>query len=390
MSQLRKSGEKFPTHVHVLTITQCPCSRCCAVTLTSVAEAVIVVVVLEVVLQRRRAAGSQFCQFAAGCGELRSEVGHFLTRRLDGPIDPLCQLLVVFHHFKDFPLRSKSTQSSMVSAWVWQGVKLTPFSRSPSTCTSFLMFSLHIKNKKRQKAPSCDPGWAARRWSLIYYCIKEQRLQWVREHVCEEGKVGWQAQSAGAEDRGAEEMQPSRRRESDRSRRAECAVSSCSLWGPCTHWDDMQPFKWTVPCGGRDGGGRAVWTDVLSSNSPTAPYAANPTPCGACNEKAAESVVEEKVLIVSLYFFCLRAATLRAWQRCWTSTCQALCICSHVLLRSPLTHTAACLFVSPTPPFSFYYTSISLSWESSPPHRWEGKGAGTRHPRGKHFNTQKT
>lgn len=51
-----------------------------AETLTPVAEAVIAVVVLEVVLQRRGAAGAQLCQFAAGRGELGSEVGHFLTR----------------------------------------------------------------------------------------------------------------------------------------------------------------------------------------------------------------------------------------------------------------------------------------------------------------------
>lgn len=74
------------------------------------------VVVLVVVLQGRGAAGTQLCQSAAGGRELGAEVGHFLTGRLDGPIDPLCQLFVVFHHFKDFPLRTKSTQSSMMSS----------------------------------------------------------------------------------------------------------------------------------------------------------------------------------------------------------------------------------------------------------------------------------
>lgn len=79
------------------------------------------VVVLSVVLQGRGAAGTQFCQSAAGGRELRAEVGHFLTCRLDGPIDPLCQMFVVFHHFKDFPLRTKSTQSSMMSSGVLEG-----------------------------------------------------------------------------------------------------------------------------------------------------------------------------------------------------------------------------------------------------------------------------
>lgn len=72
-------------------------------------EAVILVVVLVVVLQGRGAAGAQLGQTAAGGGELGAEVGHFLTGTLDGPINPVCQVLVVFHHFKDFPLRTKPT-----------------------------------------------------------------------------------------------------------------------------------------------------------------------------------------------------------------------------------------------------------------------------------------
>lgn len=92
-----------------------------ALTLTPVVQAVIVVVVLPMVLQGRGAAGTQLCQSAAGGGELGAEVGHFLTGGLDGPIDPLCQLFVVFHHFKNFPLRTKSTQSSMVSSGAFRG-----------------------------------------------------------------------------------------------------------------------------------------------------------------------------------------------------------------------------------------------------------------------------
>lgn len=69
-----------------------------------------------VVLQAGGAAGAQLGQSAAGGGELGAEVGHFLAGRLDGPIDPVCQVFVVFHHFKDFPLRTKPTQSSMMSS----------------------------------------------------------------------------------------------------------------------------------------------------------------------------------------------------------------------------------------------------------------------------------
>lgn len=86
-------------------------------TLTLVVEAVVLVVVpVVVVLQGGGAAGTQLGQSAAGGRELGAEVGHLLTGRLDGPIDPVCQVFVVFHHFKDFPLRTKPTQSSMMSS----------------------------------------------------------------------------------------------------------------------------------------------------------------------------------------------------------------------------------------------------------------------------------
>lgn len=71
--------------------------------------------VLLVVLQAGRVARPQLGQSAAGRRELGAQVGHLLAGRLDGPIDPLSQLLVVFHHFQDFALRSKSTKSCMVS-----------------------------------------------------------------------------------------------------------------------------------------------------------------------------------------------------------------------------------------------------------------------------------
>lgn len=101
-------------------------------TLTPVVEAVILVVVLVVVHQAGGAAGAQLGQSAAGGGELGAEVGHFLAGRLDGPIDPVCQVFVVFHHFKDFPLRTKPTQSSMMSSGVKPELSLLPlFLSSP-------------------------------------------------------------------------------------------------------------------------------------------------------------------------------------------------------------------------------------------------------------------
>lgn len=120
----------------------------CAVTLTSIVERAIVVVEMVVVLQGRGAAGTQLCQSAAGGRELRAEVDHFLTGRLDGPINPLCQLFVVFHHFKDFPLRTKSTQSSMLSRGAFQEVKLTPFLSPPTLPAPTLLF-LHLRFKSQ-------------------------------------------------------------------------------------------------------------------------------------------------------------------------------------------------------------------------------------------------
>jgi len=151
--------------------TGCECTHprihVCAVTLTPIVEAVIVVVVLMVVLQGRGAAGSQLCQSATGGREFRAEVGHFLTGRLDSPINSLCQLFVVFHHFKDFPLRTKSTQSSMVSRGALQGGKQTPFPPPPPPLIP-LLFLLHLYffsqgllcTYKKQKTQVPLPFWA--------------------------------------------------------------------------------------------------------------------------------------------------------------------------------------------------------------------------------------
>lgn len=161
---------KTLTHVHVLALSHTggirrECARihihAHAVTLTPVVEAVIVVVVLVVVLQGRGAAGTQLCQSAAGGRELGAEVGHFLTGGLDGPINPLCQLFVVFHHFKDFPLRTKSTQSSMMSSGALEGVKQRPFplpsliplfSASSTYASSLTVYFAHIKKTKNKKS----------------------------------------------------------------------------------------------------------------------------------------------------------------------------------------------------------------------------------------------
>lgn len=161
---------KTLTHVPVLALSHtqrheitCECAHIQA--LTPVVKAVIVVVVLVVVLQARGAAGTQLCQSTAGGGELGAQVGHFLAGRLDGPINPLCQLFVVFHHFKDFPLRTKSTQSSMVSREALQEVKLRPFPPPPPLITLFFFFSystcafsLTVYFAHKKKKPAVQ-GW---------------------------------------------------------------------------------------------------------------------------------------------------------------------------------------------------------------------------------------
>lgn len=153
------------------------------------------VVELVVVLQGRGAAGPELCQSAAGGRELRAEVGHFLTGRLDGPINPLCQLFVVFHHFKDFPLRTKSTQSSMVSSGASERMKLRlfppPFNplfffSSCSTCVSSLtVWFGHIRKK-----PAALLLFSAEQHRDVYLLLHTephlcgQALHRRRKHVC--------------------------------------------------------------------------------------------------------------------------------------------------------------------------------------------------------------
>lgn len=173
-----------------------------AVTLTVVVEAVILVVVLVVVLQGRGAAGTQLGQSAAGGGKLRAEVGHFLTGRLDGPINPVCQVLVVFHHFKDFPLRTKPTQSSMMSSGVKPEPSLLPLfyllliiplcSYSHSLLGTHARLNNNINNKKTRASPSL--------------CV----LQWDDTFVSGGRKRKWERQTE--EERNEEKMKVCRQR----------------------------------------------------------------------------------------------------------------------------------------------------------------------------------
>ena len=118
-----------------------------------------------------------------------------------------------------------------------------------------------------------------------------------------------------------------------------------------------------------------------------------PTPYGVCNELAIGSVIGEKYRLFLSTSSSLRVSTLRTWQQYWTLW-QALVkpsISFHSSSHSPflpLTQTPAVFLSLPPPLFSFHYIFISLSWESSPPHRWKGKGVGSRHPRGKQFNSE--
>lgn len=109
---------------------------------------VVVMVVLLVVLQADGVARPQLGQSAAGGGQLGAQVGHLLTGRLDGPIDPLSQLLVVLHHFQDFALRSKSTQRGMVSRALSGG---RTSHGSPFIPPRLPQFRPHIHNTRRRR-----------------------------------------------------------------------------------------------------------------------------------------------------------------------------------------------------------------------------------------------
>lgn len=221
---------KTLTHVPVLALSHtqrheitCECAHIQA--LTPVVKAVIVVVVLVVVLQARGAAGTQLCQSTAGGGELGAQVGHFLAGRLDGPINPLCQLFVVFHHFKDFPLRTKSTQSSMVSREALQEVKLRPFPPPPPLITLFFFFfsystcafSLTVyfahKKKKAGSTGMMSTCYCTKNASKHYrvresMCVREERVS-----AGERGEERNQREQEEKEKKaGEKKMQPSRRR----------------------------------------------------------------------------------------------------------------------------------------------------------------------------------
>ena len=184
--------------------------------------------------------------------------------------------------------------------------------------------------------------------------------------------------------------------ESECSRRGECAVSSCSQRGPSTHWDDMQPFKWTVPCAGGPGerwrGGRS-WTELLSSNSLTT--AVYPTHYRVCNELETGSVIGRKVQIVSFYFFFPRCPCVQSSAAVFnplTSTCQPS-VSFHSRSHSPflpLTHTPAVfLSLPPPPPSLFFFHSIIyihlFVLGKLTPTSVEGKGGWLKAPKGKTF-----
>lgn len=69
-----------------------------------------------VVLDSSRAVCCELSKSAAGGQELWAQVGHLLVCRVDGTIDVLRQLLIIFHYLQDLTLgKSQSTQRSMVS-----------------------------------------------------------------------------------------------------------------------------------------------------------------------------------------------------------------------------------------------------------------------------------
>lgn len=225
---------KTLTHVPVLALSHtqrheitCECAHIQA--LTPVVKAVIVVVVLVVVLQARGAAGTQLCQSTAGGGELGAQVGHFLAGRLDGPINPLCQLFVVFHHFKDFPLRTKSTQSSMVSREALQEVKLRPFPPPPRLITLFFFFSystcafsltVYFAHKKKKSRQYRDDVYLL----LHKECV--QALQSQRKHVCARGESERGRKRGREKPKGAGRERKKGRGEKDAAQQAEGKVNA--------------------------------------------------------------------------------------------------------------------------------------------------------------------
>lgn len=201
-----------------------------------------------------------------------------------------------------------------MSSGALEGVKLPSpliplFSSSSTWASSLTVYFTHIKKKSQNTGPSSVLHWAAQRWCLP---VTAQRITsvWPSTTQSEETCVcvGWcvcagqrRAREWAWEKERKRERKESRekekktkekkrfssagRGESECSRRGECAVSSCSQRGPSTHWDDMQPFKWIVPCAGGPGErGGCSWAELLSSNSLTTERVVYHTPYGVCNE----------------------------------------------------------------------------------------------------------
>lgn len=153
---------------------------------------VVVMVVLLVVLQAGGVTRPQLGQSAAGRGELWAQVSHLLAGWLDGPIDPLSQLLVVLHHFQDFPLRSKSTKRHMVSS--------TLSGARRSRCSSLSPFipllpQFRENRHRRGKNPKCAllQMSAGKTVSLPAFCYSESESRtWggKRERACERMQRG--------------------------------------------------------------------------------------------------------------------------------------------------------------------------------------------------------
>lgn len=200
---------------------------------------VVVMVVLLVVLQAGRVTRPQLGQSAAGRGELGAQVSHLLAGWLDGPIDPLSQLLVVFHHFQDFPLRSKSTQRRMVSSTLSGARRSRSSSLSPFCHSLDHTYKTHAEDEKNPKSvcPLTFCSKCQQERPNRYLLSVRVRMRAEREPERERERVkecdGGTKRQAGA-------------RETSRWKKP--APSSCFQRGHSALKDDMLSFKRNVPC----------------------------------------------------------------------------------------------------------------------------------------------
>lgn len=136
-------------------------------------------------------------------------------------------------------------------------------------------------------------------------------------------------------------------------------------------------------------------SEPLACNSLTTERIVSPTPYGVCNELAIlpgtgkTKMCSSPRLPRSLSPLSQLGNSVGAFDEHLSSALYLFTPAPTFPFSLSLTHTPCCLFVAPTPLFSHSIIYSSLCPGKAHPHiGGKGKGAGSKHPRRKHFNSE--